>query len=254
MPDLIRAGRVYKGVPPLYGVKIGKKIKYFVDTLDYTRYNQAIFSKSNIITTMSNRKLTNNEAIDLFIRNIDLVYELEIVSNTYAINPFLLESILVEYCNENQSIEYKTFKKAIEKKYRFLKVSHKNDIVIVSGLVDSKYQTIFLNDKLLRDCSKTIEILSNNSTDKYKVNGQAVTLYQLMKAYESSQPRNVTRYKGLGEMNPMQLAESTLYNDNRTLMRYTIEDVIQEIEAIRYIESNKDILLKNVNVKRQDID
>lgn len=121
-------------------------------------------------------------------------------------------------------------------------------------MVDSKYHTIFLNDRLLKDCAKIISIMNNNIEMYYKLNDQLVSIYQLMKVYESSLPKDITRYKGLGEQNPMQLAESTLYLENRTLVRYTIEDIVKEIDAIRYMESNRQELLKDVNVTRQDIE
>jgi topoisomerase-4 subunit B len=34
----------------------------------------------------------------------------------------------------------------------------------------------------------------------------------------------VTRFKGLGEMNPSQLRESTIYPDTRRLVQLTVED------------------------------
>lgn len=252
MPELIRAGKVYRAVPPLYGIKMGKKIRYFTDKLDFTRFNQNNFSKDNIITTISDIKLTNNECIELFVNNIDYTYEMDIISNTYAIDPYLLEDILikVDLINDN----FKEFKKYIESRYRFLKVRLQEGKPIIEGLVNSKYHTIFLDDRLLKDCGKILKILHNDNLTVFKLNGEVTNLYHLMKAYESSMPKDITRYKGLGEQNPAELAESTLYIENRTLIRYTIEDVIKEIETIRYIESNRNELLKNVNVTRQDIE
>lgn len=254
MPDLIKDGRVYQAVPPLYGVKVGKKMRYFADKIEFARYNQSMFSKNNTLTNISNVALTNNECIDLFVRNLDYVYELEVLSNTYAINPYLLENILYRYRPEDPNFKFKQFKKSIESMYRFIKVTEENDTVIVKGLVDSKYQTVFINNRFLKDCTRIYKIINNNTQLTYKLNGQVTNIYNLMKIYESSMPKDVTRYKGLGEQNPTQLAESTLYEENRTMIRYTIDDIVKDIEAIRYIESNRQELLKNVNVTRQDIE
>ena len=56
-------------------------------------------------------------------------------------------------------------------------------------------------------------------------------------------------------MNPEQLAESTMHPDSpyRTLLRYTIESAKEEIEMIRYLESNRNDLIKDVKVSRIDL-
>ena len=38
---------------------------------------------------------------------------------------------------------------------------------------------------------------------------------------------NVTRFKGLGEMNPSQLRESTIHPDTRRLVQLTVDDDLQ---------------------------
>lgn len=56
-------------------------------------------------------------------------------------------------------------------------------------------------------------------------------------------------------MNPKQLAESTMHPDSpyRTLLRYTIESAKEEVDMIRYLESNRNDLIKDVKVSRIDL-
>ena len=54
-------------------------------------------------------------------------------------------------------------------------------------------------------------------------------------------------FKGLGEMSYQKLAESTLHPDgNRTLIRYTLEDAKEELEAIREYESDMKKILSHI--------
>jgi DNA gyrase/topoisomerase IV subunit B len=86
------------------------------------------------------------------------------------------------------------------------------------------------------------------------MNGVKTSLYGLMSEFNKSRPARLTRYKGLGEMNPDQLRDSTLSRDNRTLIRYTVKDIEAEIQDIRSIESDKSVLLKGLKlIDKSDI-
>ena len=69
---------------------------------------------------------------------------------------------------------------------------------MIEGLVNSKIQTVFYSDRLLNDCNNIINFI-NKSEEYYIVNGQKISLYQLMKLFNSFEPKHLFRYKGLGK-------------------------------------------------------
>jgi len=246
MRPMIEDGRVYRAVPPLYGAKQGKKYIYFTNKLDFVKYTQKIFLQSNTVLFPNGKKLTELQIMEVLFRNVDFTYELERIANRYAINPYLLELICL---NVNNS----SFSDLVKKTYRFVDVEKKNRTLIISGLIDSKYQTIFINDHFINDIKDLIDLIEANQFKYYLVNNNIVSIYSLMKLFEKSKP-DVNRYKGLGEMNSLQLADSTLHPDGqRTIMQYTLADALKEIEEIRYLESNKYELIRNATASRSDI-
>jgi DNA gyrase/topoisomerase IV subunit B len=97
--------------------------------------------------------------------------------------------------------------------------------------------------------------MRDNDKLYYKVNNETMSIYNIMKLYNASSPSNIQRYKGLGEMNKGDLAESALYpGSNRTLIRYTMENAKEEIDSIRQYESNPKMILGLVDkVSRDDL-
>jgi DNA gyrase/topoisomerase IV subunit B len=322
---LIEAGKFYRAVPPLYGIKVGKTQKYFTSTIDFTKYIQGIFMNRFTLTDIKDKNITRAQATGIFYRNRNYVRDIEIISSTYAIDPDLLESVLYELapyivlgsreliCNmaarakampkkkASSKKDKETIKKAkgnkniavnedeldeeetllpitdnsvlqqaefyispefsfrkmsknLKKKYRFLELEKVNDTILLKGLVNSRYQYVFLNDKFINSCVELLNIIKSND-EYYKIDGNAVTIYGLMKAFEAMQPSGITRYKGLGEQNPDQLGESAMRPDGyRTLIRYTIESAKEEIESIREVESNMYSLLRELKVDRSEVE
>ena len=149
----------------------------------------------------------------------------------------------------NQKILFNELKKL----YRFINVVNENGVLRIEGLVNSKYQYVFINDKFISACIPLLNMIKNNTDLYYLIDGNKVTLYQLMSEFDNTIPSGLTRYKGLGEQSPDQLGISALRPDgDRTLIRYTIESAKEEIEALRRIDNSMASLLRDVKITKAD--
>ena len=179
---------------------------------------------------------------------MDYVRILYHVSRVYAIDPYLLEFILY-----NKNLSFTKFKSAVERMYRFTTVTNENGTILIRGLVNQSYQTVFVNDRLFNDCKMLIDLI-NRSEDYYKINGKKSSLYELMLLFNSFEPKNITRYKGLGEMPAKMLGISTVIPGmGRTLKQYTITDVKKELKLITELQDDKAAFIKGIQIKKEDI-
>lgn len=252
-PQMIDAGMVYKAIPPLYSTNQGGKKRYFTEQIDIIRYLQKIFLQNNQMCTLKNVPLENKDITIFFMKNTDYIYHLERISNTYAVRPFLMEMVLNHYVMNGDKINPDKLRKEIKSVYRFMDLEKVNDSVIVKGVID-KSNLIIVNEKFISDCHSVLEIMRSNDALYYLINGERKSIYETMKIYDAASP-TIQRYKGLGEMDEDELAESTLYpGSNRTLVRYTLKDAKEEIEAIREYESDSKKILGLVGkVTRDDL-
>lgn len=296
MPQVIAAGKLYKAIPPLYSVGNGKKKTYFATKADFAKFIQQTFNKSHVIEYLGKdaKKLTPNECIKLFYKNIDYAYNINILSNIFAVDPMLLELVLfnladaIDFNTQRdiavagfaqasvakseeetkalidhsivQSIGYSLtnlnfskLKKSIEKAFRFMHVDKRNGTTVIEGEVNDKYQYVFINDYFIRNCIDVIRNIMLNDYRYYKLDDRVASIYEIMSVFDNTMP-TVKRYKGLGEMDSSEAAESTLSIENRTLIRYTLESAKEEINSIRYIDSNVSSLLSNITISRQDVE
>ena len=248
MPGLIKDGRLYKAVPPLYGIEKGQKTVFLTDRMDYIKYLQKTFVEKYDIRMFDNSKISANDMSKILFRNADYTYEMEKVANGFSVDPFLLESALLI-----KDDDIKTIQNKIKKVFRFMTAKRIGDSIVFEGIYNSKFQTLFLDERLLSVCQDLFSIMNKNVDFVYKVNGENMSLYQMMRLFDKLTPPSLIRYKGLGEMDGPKLFESTLNPEKRTLIRYTVDDVKKSIEEIKYFDTNMEMLFKDTKVTRFDI-
>jgi DNA gyrase/topoisomerase IV subunit B len=253
-PQLIEAGMVYKAIPPLYAIPQGKNWKYFTEQIDMTRYAQKLFLSQYNMTDLKNNQINNREITKFLLNNEDYVWYMEKAANTYSIDPKLLEMTLYNYISNNRSINVKKLAKEVKKEFRFMDVTMVGNTPTIIGTIDAS-NFIPANDKFFADCEDVIKLIDSNNELYYRLNGKVQSLYQILKLYKAMEPKEVKRFKGLGEMNKEMLAESALYpGSDRTLIRYTMEDIKETMLTIREYESDtKKILGEIKRVTRADL-
>ena len=250
LPFALEQRKVYVAVPPLYGIPIGKgKMRFFADNIDYIEYTQNLFCKSNSIADIGSKKpMSKSEMIKFIYRNIDYVNIMTRLCSIYSIDPYLLETILY-----NRDLKFEKFKSAIEKAFRYTKVTAQNGTTMIHGLVGSLYQTVFVNQQLFKDCAPLIDLI-DRSNKYYLFNGKKSAIYEIMSVFGEFIPNGLSRYKGLGEMPPKLLGESTIIPGmGRTLKQCTIQDVKKELKFIANIQSDKSEFVKGLKIRREDI-
>lgn len=249
-PGLVEAGKVFKAVPPLYGIPMGKnRTQYFAERVDFIRYMQKEYYKKNNVTYMNGKPVDSTTFSNILLNYSDYQYDFFIISERYKLNPVLLEIVMSSYVKKEK---FETLRKRITSEFRFMENSNivkvPGGTIRIKGLINGRVETLFYNDRFIKDCEPIIEPIKRavaNNQLEFLVNGKKTGLYDLVtSAMESI--GSISRFKGLGEMNANQLAESTMSPDTRTLIQYSVNDINESIKIIRQYDSNKKMILQKI--------
>ncbi|WWP00270.1 MAG: DNA topoisomerase (ATP-hydrolyzing) subunit B [Candidatus Dasytiphilus stammeri] len=251
LPELIERGHLYIAQPPLYRVKKGKTEKYIKDDLSLEQYqiNHVIngaFLHTDEIGTSS---LTGNQLKQLIVEYINiqkLITSLKhsfpiILLNTLIYYPTLNTLLdksqledwmygLIEILNRKASYGI-SYSGKIHKHCESYEISlqaclyGKNvDFIINKKFISSnEYKKICSVGEKVRELIKIKGLVQLGDQKKYIANFDEA-FHWLMK--ESRRGLAIQRYKGLGEMNPRQLWDTTMNPINRRLLRVTIRDAV----------------------------
>ena len=293
LKPLIDAGHIYLAQPPLYKVKKGKSEQYLQTEEQMQQWLMKEGLATVTVTDMQKKAdYTPDQLRDLLkvLRDVeDVLAKLEVKNITLSdFTAFLKEGQIPVYRIPLKSGGFRYF--YTEQEYRAYEeqyVQEKREELIAEG-VDAdtvanenfvpEHQSLFEFGKLLADEKKLENFhftfaqypLIENDKEKvnplFKVNnGKTDTLVyslaELLKAVKEAATAGATiqRYKGLGEMNPEQLWETTMDPAKRKLIQVKINDATDTEQAFTMlmgdrVEPRRDFIQSHaLEVKNLDI-
>lgn len=279
MPELIERGYVYIAQPPLYKVKHGKTERYLKDDQEYNQFllNMAL-TDAVLSPQAAGVAPITGPALENLARNW-LATDAVIERLAHLVHPDILHAIVRHNIEVDLSGEEGAQKSAaalslytpadtsVRVKYddiqerwtlRVERMHHGN---LKVGMID---EDLLLSGDFLQ-IKRTAEILADLFTTGAVITRgekkQGVTTFaEAIKWLFSEVERGISkqRYKGLGEMNPEQLWETTMDPTVRRLLRVQIDDAIAADEIFttlmgENVEPRREFIENNALTARIDI-
>nr|WP_298152240.1 DNA topoisomerase (ATP-hydrolyzing) subunit B [uncultured Pseudoxanthomonas sp.] len=254
MPELIERGHVYIGLPPLYKLKQGKQELYLKDDAALNVYlaNNAV--EGAALVPADGEPPISGEALEKLLLVFTTARD-TIARNAHRYDPVLLESLIdftpldAEHLQQNiderhelDALEAKlnrgslgtaryslTLQPATDQRPAALLATRRH---MGEELVQVLPLSAFESGELrpLREAAALLHGLVREGAQVVRGNkAQAVATFAEAQAWlleEAKKGRSIQRFKGLGEMNPEQLWDTTVNPETRRLLQVRIEDAV----------------------------
>ena len=254
MPELIERGHIYIGLPPLYKIKQGKNELYLKDDAALDAYLAGNAVEGAQLVPAAGEPPIEGAALESLLLAFANARG-AIARNAHRFDPIVLESLidftpldaasLAEHTDEAHELEALaarlnrtglgkpryalTLQPATEARPAALLIARRHmgeELVQVLPLSSFEHGEL----KPLREAAAVLHGLVREGAQIVRGNrAQAVASFAEAQAWlldEAKKGRQIQRFKGLGEMNPEQLWDTTVNPETRRLLQVKIEDAV----------------------------
>ncbi|MCP2606072.1 toprim domain-containing protein, partial [Candidatus Aminicenantes bacterium AC-708-I09] len=277
MYPVIENGYLYIAQPPLYKIKRGKTDFYLKDDRAFEEFivkkisqektvkikeNGKVFSGEELVEVLHNLILKKNylkflerknypsQIIDLMLRN--QIYNEKSLADKKKMEEFqgeLFKLGIPSLFGEDE--EHGVFEISFNWEINGRKINQKINWELISS---AEFRTLFKIYQSLKEFSPPPYVVEE---DKEEVEDDLKLLDYLIDSGKKG--LTIQRYKGLGEMNPEQLWETTMNPKTRSLLKVTIQDAVEADEIFTLlmgdeVEPRRKFLEENaLDVRNLDI-
>ncbi|MFT5136470.1 MAG: DNA gyrase subunit B [Arenicella sp.] len=269
MPELIERGYIYIAQPPLYKIGKGKSQRYVKDDVEFEAYLlELALQKAEVINTATQDSITEDDLAKLCREYLSVEKTISRLSRDY--DPIILKALIDQSVDENTltekivlEIQENLNKEGYESPDYKLNVVRNGATTLqitkrVHGTTSqSEFGAVFWNSpeyssiKALADKLDKLlgsKMLVRRADKELECEEFSEVLGWLMSSARKG--LDVQRYKGLGEMNPDQLWETTMDPTVRRLLKVVIEDDVSSDEAFTIlmgdqVEPRREFIEKN---------
>ena len=279
MPDLLERGHIYIAQPPLYRMKKGKEIYYLKNEQEL---NEKIFERAldNIHFANKSREETREFLFQSqsYKKNLGKTGLLERNALVFLLSQKKDLAQLIAEPEETKSL-IKSFGEKLKERSllgfskmecEFFKEESNRGFIVntvrFGHIQESHFDEALAQSPKWKELKKLYQKLEEFHPLPVKM--QFKETEESFKTYEEFAERvteickkgiYIQRYKGLGEMNPEQLWETTLNPENRHLLKINLEDAFSANETFSLlmgerVEPRREFIYNNsLNVKELDV-
>jgi len=291
MRTLIDRGYLYIAQPPLYKVKKGKSERYLKDAaelrehlLDLAMRSAAIFGAGSVAPLVSEQVQALLSHAAEYERLLTLLalrrYDDHVVEAAVRVRApdeaalrdeaQLLETVapriaeaMIEAYGEPELLEWSTRPDPEHGGYHLVARTRRAGVTLTT-MLDTDFLRSSDHQRLREAYERTREVASG----PYRIQREGVdesqdlptALALLARIVElGKRGLSIQRYKGLGEMNPDQLAETTMNANTRTLLQVRVDDAVEADEVFTTlmgdeVEPRRDFIERNaLEVQNLDV-
>lgn len=252
MPELIERGHVYIAQPPLYKIKKGKQERYLKDDNEMERYLTEVALTNAALYPSANATAIEGNALEQLVAEYQTITSIiSRLSNHYY--PAFLEQLIYQTAipelTDSSAMQSwlddiaASLNKSVPTGTRFDLTTAKNDQEPVPHInvsfsrhgiatefhIPGEFFASTEYQKILSFANKINGLFDGEGRVERGDRGEPVSNFAQVVTWllqEAKRGQHVQRYKGLGEMNPDQLWETTMDKSKRRLLQVRIHDAI----------------------------